>query len=301
MWECIINFVNNTSPDGGALALHFDVHFVFKNVENNPICLKNNFILFHRNVATDKGGSISSLDSILTFIAGNSGIVLFNQNTAQKGGAVSNSNSDIIFIGTVQFYGNRASLGGAIESNDGRTSFQRDIRFESDTANNGGAMALMSSSKLTLIATVNISFVLNSAYNTGGAIYFRDDQCPSEIPGCSLRKFYDVKNISLYFINNYAGSTGSTLYGKLNKCRPCYQISHESKHCDMYFAEPIRRFMFISTIILYNNSLTNISATAAERIRFCQDDEATDQSQTMHVYPGKQFTQCSPQEISLSR
>ena len=42
-----ITFVNNTSPDGGAMSLYFDVHFWFKKDQRNPICLYNNFISFH--------------------------------------------------------------------------------------------------------------------------------------------------------------------------------------------------------------------------------------------------------------
>ena len=120
-------------------------------------------------------------------------------------------------------------MGGAIESDDGSTSFEGNVQFKRNTANNGGAMALIRDSKLILTFTLNIiSFVQNSAYNIGGAIYFRDDQCHSE---CTPSYHYTIaRNISFYFINNSAGSTlGSTLYGKLNKCRPCYKINHESK------------------------------------------------------------------------
>ena len=109
--------------------------------------------------------------------------------------------------------------------------------------------------------------------------------------------FYDytiiARNISFYFVNNSAGSTGSTLYGKLNKCRPCYKLNHESKACytkSYYYDKPIAVFMSLSTIILHESSLTNISATA-EMIRFCQDDKIINEyhNNIMYIYPGKQF------------
>ena len=47
--------------------------------------------------------------------------------------------------------------------------------------------------------------------------------------------------------------------------------------------------MSLSTIILHENSLTNLSATA-EMIRFCQDDKTIDQYHNiMYIYPGKQL------------
>ena len=227
-----ITFANNTSPCGGALGLFFNVNFLFKKDQTNSECLQNNSILFHRNTATERGGSIFSQVSFLMFSAGTvqfeqntahieggavsnmasnitfigtvrfygngaslhggaitsnaestslfEGDVQFDQNTAHEGGAVCNKEGNITFIGRVRFHGNKAFLGGAVEIDDGSTSFEGDVQFERNTANNGGAMALIGGSKLNLVSTLNISFVLNSAYNIGGAIYFKDDECLSE-------------------------------------------------------------------------------------------------------------------------
>lgn len=87
-------------------------------------------------------------------------------------------------------------------------------------------MSLHESSNLILVPMLNILFTKNRAQDAGGALHIEDFQCllgslvPIEFFLSIQSSFPTIRNISLHFENNSAGSMGSTLYGgQLSKCR----------------------------------------------------------------------------------
>ena len=65
------------------------------------------------------------------------------------------------------------------------------------------------SSTLNLVAGANVSFINNSAQETGGAIHVEPDL--TRMP--KLECFYQCNNATLYFMNNSAESGGDNVYG----------------------------------------------------------------------------------------
>ena len=203
--------------------------------------------IFYNNNAHYQGGAIlfRDVDSKLL------GSITFNNNTANFGGALYILRTNISFnvdqtentsSAIIAFQNNIASnnLGGAIKSYKSNLTFTMSVLFEGDTAHHdGGAMSLSDTSKLVLAPRLNISFTKNLAYNNGGALYIEDFQCSlgSLVP---LECFVSIQSsdpttendISLHFENNFAGSTGSTLYGgQLNKCRLYYRTNYTTDKC----------------------------------------------------------------------
>ena len=98
-----------------------------------------------------------------------------------------------------------------------------------------------------------------------------------------------ISTISLHFINNSAGVTGSSLYGgQLNKCRMQYYIGSG----DVKASDALGTFINMSIILLpqHINEPGNISSQA-EKIKFCQSEKILDYRNTlsMRVHPGEQF------------
>jgi predicted outer membrane repeat protein len=95
-----------------------------------------------------------------------SSMVVFRQNKAtQVGGAIeSHANNILFFIGTVKFIDNSALNGGAI----------------------GFLQSL--TSRMVLVPVLDISFIMNHANESGGALYFKDSQCilGSNSPECFI-------------------------------------------------------------------------------------------------------------------
>ena len=197
-------------------------------------------------------------------------------------------------------------FGGAIESDKSVLTFTKSVLFKANTAHYyGGAMSLSDASKLILIPRLNISFINNLAYDSGGALYINDFQC-SQTPLVPLECFLSIQssdpttesNILLHFENNSAGSTGSTIYGgQLNKCRLYYRTNNTIDKCGNrpfhnYNDDALKLFMNMSRIILYNKteSATNISSQA-EQIKLCQDGNIIMDSYGDYIslYPGEQF------------
>ena len=185
------------------------------------------------------------------------------------------------------------------------------IQFVENMAFNGGAIALFLPSKLNLIPSTNVSFILNYAYYTGGALHVEDDvnmHCSdSDIPitnECfiSIRGYAtDLTNISLFFVNNSAAYNGSTIYGgELNKCRLWFTTNDDTDQCGnrvhgTYSDNALQAFLHISKIHKYPPTSLNISSPG-QQIRVCHGYEKTkihddDPSviYEVNVHPGGQF------------
>ena len=124
---------------------------------------------------------------------------------------------------------------------------------------------LQGDSKLVLSPAVNAAFIQNHAESKGGALYIEDFECSfgSSNPKECFISIYgnDLKGtILLRFVNNTAGSVGSTLYGgRLDKCRLYHRTSFSldkcgNKACSDYSDDAIRVFKKISYIIQFDES-----------------------------------------------
>ena len=266
------------------------------NMESGHFTFQGN-ISFSWNRAIPYGGSIYCWNSDGQFI----GTAYFNENYDS---AIISDSSNITFVGTSYFYGNTGSSGGAIQSSDSNIMFSGTAYFERNVADIGGAMLLGETSKLILKPKLNISFILNHANDSGGALYFRDSQCSLGTTKLDCFIIIDgplasISNVSLHFVNNSAGSTGSVLYGgQFDKCRLLFKsnysnpnISASNTH-NTYSDAALQVLIAMSTIVEHaHNESANISSYA-EKVWVCslQGDESYSRSSiTLSVHPGQQF------------
>ena len=258
---------------------------------------------FYRNTGFE-GGAIQSHFSNVTF----SGTAYFDRNKVYKGGyfsggAIQTYFGNVLFSGTVHFERNVADIGGAIHIYDSNLMFSGTVYFDRNKAYKGGAMLLEGTSKLILKPKLNISFILNHAVDSGGALYFRDSQCSLGTTKLDCFIIIDgplasISNVSLHFVNNSAGSTGSVLYGgQFDKCRLFFKSNSNSNisACNThntYSDAALQVLIAMSTIVEHaHNESANISSYA-EKIWVCplQGDESYSRSSiTLSVYPGQQF------------
>lgn len=308
------SFVNNTAQySGGAI----DAYQTYARILGSSS--------FHSNTGGAYGGAIS-VDSLTLNCYGN---LSFVYNSADDGGAmyvrqaeVTIDSNDILVYSNVDivlFCKNTTTLheGGSIGSVSSNITLKGTIHFVENEAINGGAIALFDSSKLNLRPPLNISFILNHALYTGGALYVEDsdyscsesrtptrNECFLSVKGSSTR------SMSILFVNNSAEYSGSTLYGgELNKCRLWFATEDIVDECGnrvygSYSDSALEEFKRISKVYIYPPTNLNISSPGQE-IKLCQGSDLIidhnhnaalgnifDDVSVMYrvaVYPGEQF------------
>ena len=200
------------------------------------------------------GGSFGGAFSTTLTNTSVQGTLTFFNNSGRQGGAIYGISSKTEFdeYAIVIFESNGATVqGGAIFSIDSTWSIKGGFTFHNNVATQGGAMSLVGSSKLILNKNSDIVYSQNHADTNGGAIYFADrisiNQCVvyenTTVAFCfkpnttiqEMCKWQDdcyielntdypfdhsTSNISLMFLDNYAGNSGAAFYGgSLDNCR----------------------------------------------------------------------------------
>ena len=167
--DCVVQVSNcvfreNKATDGAAVGMSFncDVRFSDCVFESNQATLAEN----------QRGGAIIVNSSKAQFEK-----CAFQQNSAQRGGAVFCFNAAELEFADCQFVGNTAITGGALRSEgDDCTVEIVDCQFLGNTANGGGALSIEGSSRLEIGGTW---FESNEAMNSdatagiGGAVVVR--------------------------------------------------------------------------------------------------------------------------------
>ena len=243
---------NTANGDGGAMQLNYTSSNISGNLsvnKNKASCggvisvVGGNFIIrgytsFNENFDSCGGSALDIAYTNFKYENMNN-VAIFNENYNYS--AISSIHSNITFIGTIYFYKNIGFKGGVIRGYDSNVIFSGTIKFSKNMAVFSGAMFLVGASKLIFMPKLSISFILNHANDSGGALYFEDYQCSlgSTVPiecfitiGGSFISSTSI-NISLHFENNSAEKTGSILYGgQLDECKLFFRNSTEVDQCD---------------------------------------------------------------------
>ena len=164
--------------------------------------------------------------------------------------------------------------GGAISLVSSSLYFTGNSKFIRNTASYGGAIFVDSSSSISFISPTNVSFINNTAFLTGGAIYV-------ETSVTSNTCFYmlnctDFEDIDLYFEGNYAGDAGSVLYGgNIDVCQidPTFVLKSS--------------FVFDNiTRIGYHDNSTSLISSDSPCIFSCTSSLCLT-SESVYIYPGQ--------------
>ena len=165
--------------------------------------------------------------------------------------------------------------------------FQGDNTFRNNSAVNGAGIMLLHNSYVYLKSNTSITFADNHASEKGGAMYI-DDGRNLPIVGTGLVLQCSIQYAAagmLYFINNTAGTAGSSLYWMTtNKCRCCLP-SHTLRVQD-----------HLQAISHLQNTESDPSAISSDPIRVCQClarhhmPNCSSAFPPIRAYPGEDFT-----------
>ena len=165
--------------------------------------------------------------------------------------------------------------------------FQGNNTFRNNSAVNGAGITLLYNSYLYLQNNTSITFADNHASENGGAMYI-DDGRNLPISGTELVLECIIQYAAagmLYFINNTAGTAGSSLYWMTtNKCR-CCSPSHTLRVQD-----------HLQAISHLQNTESDPSAISSDPIRICQClprhhmPNCSSAFPPIRAYPGEDFT-----------
>ena len=183
---------------------------VFVNNTGVPIYIANNAnlhirgsVLFKDNTAKS-GGGIYSRNSAVIFCE-KSDVNFINISATDNGGSINQIHSLMIFRANsiVTFMYNYARLGGAMYSDSSSIRFygNSNVTFNNEASNDGGAVFCFGSSHITFDGNSSVTFNNNEAGYRGGAVY-----CKS-----SSHITFDG-NSSVTFNNNEAGYRGGAVY-----------------------------------------------------------------------------------------
>ena len=177
----------------------------FSNFTGSKIMLSDSGAIVLENTCycTFKNSTLNGISSAHIYIDGN--------NAFMESSIIASRNTKISIKGNNTFSDSVTALGGAIYLTSSSLYFTGNSLFINNTARYGGAIYVDSSSSMSFVSPANVSFINNTAYLTGGAIYV-ETSTTSNACFYSL-KCSDMVRIHLYFKGNYAGDAGSVLHG----------------------------------------------------------------------------------------
>ena len=322
----IITVKDSNLQEGGAITLVQSNLFLdgtcmleYNQAENGGAILSiegklyvtGNLTIAH-NIASRNGGGVYLIESEVKCLS-NSSFLLFNNTATHKGGGIHAISSYIKAVSIIKV--TQRNMDTAI------------MNFTNNTAQRGGGLSLESNAKLVirklykmLLLTTYYPFTYNQSYatifsgnsaNYGGAIYVNDDtnsgtctktECFFQVLACivsqnrlngtsdtSINYIRDIlKPKSLYFSENNASISGSTLYGGLlDRCAVNQfsevHITYEEEYRDG--GNGIAYFKHVSTVT------DALISSLPLKVCLCMDNEhnCTHQSR-IEVEKGKTFT-----------
>ena len=208
-FDGVCNLKHNFAANGGAI----------HSTESKLYVILNGYVIIAYNTATRNGGGVYLLNSELN-CERMSTFVLFNNTAVQKGGGLHAISSSIKATSTVgwPFYT------GTI------------IHFRKNAAKKGGGLSLGTNAKFYVLKYASIRYSSADDTNTtlfiankadyGGAVYVEDTnsgtcasdlktECFFQVLAVHNNKEERLKTQTIYFSQNYATISGSTLYGGL--------------------------------------------------------------------------------------
>ena len=165
--------------------------------------------------------------------------------------------------------------------------FQGNNTFRNNSAVNGAGIMLLENSYLQLRNNTSITFADNHASEKGGAMYIdgnRNLQRGMIRIQCNIQ-YHSEDKIQIHFLNNTAGTAGSSLYWTT------------ADFCTPYFLTNSVKYL-LQTISNLQNTESDPSAVSSDPIRICQClarhhmPNCNSACPPIRAYPGEDFTLC---------
>ena len=188
------------------------------------------------------------------------------------------------------YYDNSGSVFELINTN---IILDGNMLFEGNRGERGPVFKLYGSSTFHLNNGLRATFINNIAHTKGGAIYAQDDIYKA-IKECTFQMSYPfqnalVLNITMIFINNTAGLSGSSIFS--TNLYNCYmnELYYTGHHTEKEYYDTIFHFNSLKNNPLSISTLSNSRCICSKNLTKCIYDSSNELvfPNIISVYPGQ--------------
>ena len=296
------NVIIDSKANAGAVSvvLHnppqnkdFNVTVTFSNVNFSENVIKTTGACIYANTYSNKDSGLKPLIIVLEDVIAYNNTQDGSSTSISKAGMFTMDNIKALHITgfNSHYYNNSGSIFEVIDTN---IMLDGNMWFEENRGERGAVFKLYGTSTFHLNNGLRATFINNIAHTKGGAIYAQDDiyktikQCTFQIS--SLFQNMTVLNISMIFINNTAGLSGSSIFStNLYNCymNGLYYTGHHNKR--RYYYAKILHFKSLKPNPLNISTLSNSHCICSKDLTKCIYDGNNEVvfSNIISIYPGQ--------------
>ena len=256
----VFNIIESKADSGAiSVVIHnppqnkdFDVNVRFSNVNFSGNVIKNTGACLYANTYSNKDSGLKPLIIVLEDVIAYNNTQDGSSTSISKAGMFTMDNIKALHItGSNSHYYNNS--GSVFEVTNTNIILDGNMWFEGNRGERGAVFKLYGTSTFHLNNGLRATFINNIAHTKGGAIYAQDDiyktikQCTFQIS--SLFQNMTVLNISMIFINNTAGLSGSSIFS--TNLYNCYmnELYYTAHHSEKHYYDTIFHFDSLNTIL----------------------------------------------------
>ena len=295
------NIIIDSKANAGAVSVvihnspqnkDFNVTVTFTNVNFSENVIKTTGACVYANTYSNKDIGLKPLIIVLE------GVIAYNN--TQDGSSTSISKAGMFTMDNIKalhingsnshYYNNSGSTFEVIDTN---IMLDGNMLFEENRGERGAVFKSYGTSTFHLNNGLRATFINNIAHTKGGAIYAQDDiyktikQCTFQMS--SLFQNMTVLNISMIFINNTAGLSGSSIFS--TNLYNCYmnELYYTGHHSEKHYYDTIFHFDSLKHNPLNISTLSNNRCICSKDLTKCINDSNNEVvfPNIISVYPGQ--------------
>ena len=270
----------------------FNVTVTFSNVIFSGNVIKTTGACIYANTYSNKDSGLKPLIIVLEDVIAYNNTQDGSSTSISKAGMFTMDNIKAFHINgsNSHYYNNSGSI---FEVIDTTIILDGNMLFERNRGEKGAVFKLYGSSTFHLNNGLKATFINNIAHTIGGAIYAQDDiyktikHCTFQIS--SLFQNMPGLNISMIFINNTAGISGSSIFS--TNLYNCYinELYYTGHHNEKHYYDTIFHFDSLKRNPLNISTLSNSHCICSKDLTKCIYDSNNEVvfPNIISVYPGQ--------------
>ena len=273
----------------------FNVTVTFSNVNFSENVIETTGACLYANTYSNKDSGFKPLIIVLEDVIAYSNTQDGSSTSISKAGMFTMDNIKVLLItGSNSHYHDNS--GSVFELTNTKIILDGNMLFEKNRGERGAVFKLYGSSTFHLNNGLRATFINNIAHTKGGAIYAQDEEyIYKTIKQCTFQMSYpfqnaSVLNISMIFINNTAGLSGSSIFStNLYNCymNELYYTGHQN---EKHYYDKIFHFNSLKPNPLSISTLSNSHCVCSKDLTKCIFDsknEVVFPNIRISVYPGQ--------------
>ena len=270
----------------------FNVTVTFSNVNFSGNVIETTGACIYANTYSNKDSGLKPLIIVLEDVIAYNNTQNGSSTSISKAGMFTMDNIKALHItgSNSHYYNNSGSVFEVIDTN---IILDGNMWFKGNRGERGAVFKLYGSSTFYLNNGLRATFINNIAHTKGGAIYAQDDiyktikQCTFQMS--SLFQNMTVLNISMIFINNTAGLSGSSIFS--TNLYNCYmnELYYTAHHSEKHYYDTIFHFDSLKRNPLNISTLSNSHCICSKDLTICIYDSNNEVvfPNIISVYPGQ--------------